>query len=113
MKNVRVTNILTVFDTFQATLAFNFSSWTEPEYNGPFPLWGQAIGWMIMLSSLIVIPVDWIYFVITAEGSFKEVIYMIKSDNRTAASDVRDKAQLLNSYFYSFFSPQNPVMVLN
>ncbi|XP_072015119.1 sodium- and chloride-dependent glycine transporter 1-like [Amphiura filiformis] len=53
-------------------LVFNFFSWTEPQYNGPFPPWGQAIGWMIMLSSLIVIPMDWAFFIWTTPGTYKE-----------------------------------------
>ncbi|XP_072014775.1 sodium- and chloride-dependent glycine transporter 1-like [Amphiura filiformis] len=53
-------------------LAFNFISWTEPQYNGPFPPWGQAIGWMIMLSSLIVIPMDWAFFIWTTPGTYEE-----------------------------------------
>ncbi|XP_072015113.1 sodium- and chloride-dependent glycine transporter 1-like [Amphiura filiformis] len=54
-------------------LAFNFVSWTEPQYNDtPFPDWAVAIGWMIMLSSLLVIPADWTYLLWTTPGTYKE-----------------------------------------
>ncbi|XP_072015115.1 sodium- and chloride-dependent neutral and basic amino acid transporter B(0+)-like [Amphiura filiformis] len=54
-------------------LAFNFVSWKEPQYNDtPFPDWAIAIGWMIMLSSLLVIPADWIYLIWITPGTYKE-----------------------------------------
>ena len=51
----------------------NWISWTEPEYNGEYPLWARAIGWMIMISTLLGIPAHAIFEFIRNKGNFMEV----------------------------------------
>ncbi|XP_071802428.1 sodium- and chloride-dependent glycine transporter 1-like [Asterias amurensis] len=53
-------------------LMFNWMNWTEPTYNGDYPVWARAIGWMMILSSLIWIPVIWIFEFIRSPGSIVE-----------------------------------------
>ncbi|XP_054769817.2 sodium- and chloride-dependent neutral and basic amino acid transporter B(0+)-like [Lytechinus pictus] len=53
-------------------LMFNFLNWQEPSYNGPFPPWARAIGWMVTTCSLIWIPVVIIYEFLMEEGTFME-----------------------------------------
>ena len=48
-------------------------NWEEPEYNGPYPLWGRIIGWLISVSCVIWIPVYIIYEFCKAEGGFQQV----------------------------------------
>ena len=50
-------------------------NWTEPTYNGDYPVWARAIGWMMILSSLIWIPVIWIFEFIRSPGSIVEVSF--------------------------------------
>ena len=57
----------------QGILVFNFVNWTEPEYNGPFPTWARTLGWMMMISSILVIPLDWVYFIWTTPGAYWKV----------------------------------------
>ncbi|XP_071479957.1 sodium- and chloride-dependent neutral and basic amino acid transporter B(0+)-like [Diadema antillarum] len=53
-------------------LMFNFLNWEEPSYNGPFPTWAVAVGWLITLCSLIWIPVVIIYEFVMTPGSLWE-----------------------------------------
>ncbi|XP_022099144.1 sodium- and chloride-dependent glycine transporter 1-like [Acanthaster planci] len=53
-------------------LMFNWMNWSEPSYNGPYPAWAHAIGWMMILSSLIWIPIIINYEFIRTPGSLSE-----------------------------------------
>ncbi|XP_022099145.1 sodium- and chloride-dependent glycine transporter 1-like [Acanthaster planci] len=53
-------------------LMFNWMNWSEPSYNGPYPTWAQAIGWMMILSSLIWIPVVWVFEFIRTPGNLAQ-----------------------------------------
>jgi solute carrier family 6 amino acid transporter-like protein 5/7/9/14 len=53
-------------------LMFNWMNWSEPMYNGDYPTWAQAIGWMMILSSLIWIPVVWVFEFIRTPGSLTQ-----------------------------------------
>ena len=58
---------------------FNWMNWNEPTYNGDYPVWARAIGWMMILSSLIWIPVIWIFEFIRSPGNLAEVRLYQKS----------------------------------
>ncbi|XP_071802583.1 sodium- and chloride-dependent neutral and basic amino acid transporter B(0+)-like [Asterias amurensis] len=60
-------------------LIMNWISWTEPEYNGEYPPWARAIGWMIMISTLLGIPAHAIFEFIRNKGSFMERLRAITS----------------------------------
>ncbi|XP_022105054.1 sodium- and chloride-dependent neutral and basic amino acid transporter B(0+)-like [Acanthaster planci] len=53
-------------------LVFNWVSWTEPEYNGSYPPWARALGWMIMITTLIGIPGHVVFELLRRKGSFME-----------------------------------------
>ncbi|XP_071821966.1 sodium- and chloride-dependent glycine transporter 2-like isoform X2 [Apostichopus japonicus] len=53
-------------------LVFNWTNWSDPEHNGPFPGWARAIGWIIIMATLIWIPIVWIYEFFRTPGSFYE-----------------------------------------
>eukprot|EP00057_Strongylocentrotus_purpuratus_P009660 XP_011664134.1 PREDICTED: sodium- and chloride-dependent neutral and basic amino acid transporter B(0+) isoform X4 [Strongylocentrotus purpuratus] len=60
-------------------LIFNFLNWQEPSYNGPFPSWARAVGWLITTCSLIWIPIVIIYEFLMEEGTFMERWHLISS----------------------------------
>ena len=39
-----------------------------------YPVWGQVIGWVMSLSSIMCIPGVMIFKIVTTEGTFQEVI---------------------------------------
>jgi hypothetical protein len=54
-------------------LLFNWISWTNPTARDyEFPPWAHAIGWMMIASSLIFIPIIWVVEFVRADGSIKE-----------------------------------------
>ncbi|XP_038045589.1 sodium- and chloride-dependent glycine transporter 1-like [Patiria miniata] len=53
-------------------LMFNWMNWSEPTYNGDYPAWARAIGWMMILSSIIWIPVIAIFEFIRTPGSLSD-----------------------------------------
>ncbi|XP_072017386.1 sodium- and chloride-dependent neutral and basic amino acid transporter B(0+)-like [Amphiura filiformis] len=51
---------------------FNFMNWTEPSYNGEYPTWARAIGWMMTMSSVIWIPIIMGFEFVRFDGGIKE-----------------------------------------
>ena len=51
----------------------NWVNWSEPEYNGEYPQWAKALGWLIMITTLIGIPGRVVFVLLRTEGSFREV----------------------------------------
>ncbi|XP_071821795.1 sodium- and chloride-dependent neutral and basic amino acid transporter B(0+)-like isoform X1 [Apostichopus japonicus] len=49
-------------------LMFNFFDWSNPEYNGPYPTWANAIGYLMFMLALIWIPINAVYQFIIADG---------------------------------------------
>jgi len=50
-------------------LMFNWMNWSEPTYNGDYPAWARAIGWLMITSSIIWIPVVWVFEFIRTPGA--------------------------------------------
>ncbi|PIK53171.1 putative sodium- and chloride-dependent glycine transporter 2-like [Apostichopus japonicus] len=50
----------------------NFINWSDPTYNGPYPIWARGIGWMISSSTLMWIPIFIIYRLTSNSGSITE-----------------------------------------
>ncbi|XP_072017751.1 sodium- and chloride-dependent glycine transporter 1-like [Amphiura filiformis] len=48
---------------------FNWLNWVEPSYNGPYPVWARAIGWLITTSAVVWIPVVMVYEFFRNSGS--------------------------------------------
>lgn len=53
-------------------LIFNWTNWSDPEHNGPYPGWARAIGWMIIMATLIWIPIVWVYEFLKTPGTVFE-----------------------------------------
>ncbi|KAJ8022595.1 Sodium- and chloride-dependent glycine transporter 2 [Holothuria leucospilota] len=53
-------------------LIFNFTSWTYPTYNGPYPSWALMISWFINFACFISIPLVIIYNITAASGSIMQ-----------------------------------------
>ncbi|XP_022100182.1 sodium- and chloride-dependent neutral and basic amino acid transporter B(0+)-like [Acanthaster planci] len=54
-------------------LLFNWISWTDPTARDyEFPPWAHAIGWMMITSTLIFIPIVWVWEFIRAEGGVRD-----------------------------------------
>ncbi|XP_038045242.1 sodium- and chloride-dependent GABA transporter 2-like [Patiria miniata] len=52
---------------------FSVVGWKPLEYNDyTFPLWGEGIGWFFALSSIVCIPVYFVYKLATARGTIRE-----------------------------------------
>ncbi|KAJ7380043.1 hypothetical protein OS493_010750 [Desmophyllum pertusum] len=52
---------------------FSLVTYTPLKYDGyEYPVWGQAIGWIMALSSIMCIPVVMIYKIATTPGSFEQ-----------------------------------------
>ncbi|KAJ7380041.1 Sodium- and chloride-dependent creatine transporter 1 [Desmophyllum pertusum] len=52
---------------------FSLVTYKPLEYDGyEYPVWGQAIGWIMALSSIMCIPVVMIYKIATTPGSFEQ-----------------------------------------
>lgn len=58
----------------QIVMLVNFINWSDPTYNGPYPLWARGIGWMISSSTLMWIPIFIIYRLTSNSGSITEVL---------------------------------------
>lgn len=58
----------------QGVFIFSLVTYSPLKYDGyEYPDWGQAIGWIMALSSIACIPVVMIYKLATTPGSFQEV----------------------------------------
>ena len=66
---------------------FNWANWSEPSYNGPYPDWARAIGWMITISSVMWIPIVIIFEFIRSEGGVMEV----SNQETKAEADLRKR----------------------
>lgn len=68
-----------LFDTIlflpeQGVFIFSLVTYSPLKYNGyEYPGWGEAIGWIMALSSIACIPIVMIYKLATTPGSFQEV----------------------------------------
>ena len=61
---------------FQFVLMFNWISWTNPTAKDyEFPPWAHAIGWLMISSTLIFIPIVWVWEFIRAEGTVTDVSF--------------------------------------
>ncbi|XP_072015442.1 sodium- and chloride-dependent glycine transporter 2-like [Amphiura filiformis] len=59
-------------------MIFNFINWSEPTHdNEQYPLWGRTIGWLIIASGLLALPIDWVYKIIKSPGSIVERINLL------------------------------------
>ena len=59
----------------QAVFIFSLVTYSPLKYDDyDYPDWGQAIGWIMALSSIACIPFVMLYKLVTTPGSFKEVI---------------------------------------
>lgn len=69
------TKIIKVFIlTLQFIFIFQFVTYSPLSYDKyKYPAWGQAIGWLLTLSSLSLIPAVMIYRLINTTGTIKEV----------------------------------------
>ena len=66
--------LIYLFFSTQVILITNFANWKDPQYRGPYPSWAVGIGWCMMISSLIVFPIDWIYqFFTSKQDTYLEV----------------------------------------
>ena len=61
--------------SFQATFLFSLIKYTPLTYNKKYtyPWWGDALGWLLALSSMICIPAWSIYKLRTLKGPLREV----------------------------------------
>lgn len=59
----------------QATFLFSLIKYTPLTYNKKYtyPWWGDALGWLLALSSMVCIPAWSFYKLSTLKGSFREV----------------------------------------
>lgn len=59
----------------QATFLFSLIKYTPLTYNKKYkyPWWGDALGWLLALSSMVCIPAWSCYKLSTLKGSFREV----------------------------------------
>lgn len=59
----------------QATFLFSLIKYTPLTYNKKYtyPWWGDALGWLLALSSMVCIPAWGFYKLSTLKGSFREV----------------------------------------
>ncbi|XP_038069555.1 sodium- and chloride-dependent glycine transporter 1-like [Patiria miniata] len=54
-------------------LLFNWISWTDPTAKDyEFPPWAHAIGWLMISSTLIFIPIVWVWEFLRAEGGVRD-----------------------------------------
>lgn len=61
--------------SLQAIFIFSLVTYTPLTYNEySYPVWGQVIGWVMALSSIMCIPGVMIFKVMTIEGTLQEVI---------------------------------------
>ena len=66
----------------QAVFIFILVTYSPLKYDDyDYPDWGQAIGWIMALSSIACIPFVMLYKLVTTPGSFKEVIIIKYFDN--------------------------------
>ena len=58
----------------QGVFIFSLVTYSPLEYNGyKYPDWGETIGWIMALSSIVCIPIVMIYKLATTPGSLREV----------------------------------------
>lgn len=59
----------------QATFLFSLIKYTPLTYNKKYtyPWWGDALGWLLALSSMVCVPAWSIYKLSTLKGPFREV----------------------------------------
>ncbi|XP_033127167.1 sodium- and chloride-dependent neutral and basic amino acid transporter B(0+)-like [Anneissia japonica] len=60
-------------------IVFNWMSWTEPTYNGDYPGWANGIGWCMIISSIMWIPIIWIYELFRGSGTVLERLQQMTS----------------------------------
>ncbi|XP_022094677.1 sodium- and chloride-dependent neutral and basic amino acid transporter B(0+)-like [Acanthaster planci] len=59
-------------------LVVSWVTWTEPEYNDKlYPPWARALGWLILITTLIGIPGQVVFELIRRKGSFLERLRII------------------------------------
>lgn len=60
---------------FQAVFLFHVVNYKPLTYNTvyTYPLWGEALGWMLALSSMLCIPLTVLYKLLRCKGSLREV----------------------------------------
>ncbi|XP_072017753.1 sodium- and chloride-dependent neutral and basic amino acid transporter B(0+)-like [Amphiura filiformis] len=76
-------------------IIFNWANWSEPSYNGEYPPWAQAIGWMLTISVIIWIPVVMVFEFLRSSGSAKERLQTMSKPRGTwgpALQKFRDEA---------------------
>ena len=62
--------------SFQGVFLFSMVKYESIMYEDyKYPVWGEAIGWLVALSSMLCIPIYMIYIVSVTEGSLREVCH--------------------------------------
>lgn len=76
MRSVSITIILYFL---QGTFIYSMVKFKPLVYNNlyEYPAWGEGIGWMLALSSMVFIPGYAIYKIVITPGTLKEVSFQI------------------------------------
>ena len=57
-----------------AIILFSLATWEGVKYDGhPYPVWAEVIGWFMAASSMVWIPVMFVYALLNAKGNIKQV----------------------------------------
>ncbi|XP_035668938.1 sodium- and chloride-dependent GABA transporter 2-like isoform X2 [Branchiostoma floridae] len=58
---------------------FSLVKYQRPTYNKTYtyPPWGEAIGWLMALASMVMIPIGFVYNILTTKGTFSERIHTL------------------------------------
>ncbi len=60
----------------QGVFIFRVATYTPIEYLGyKYPYWGEIIGWLMALSSILVIPSYMVYMFVVTPGSLRHVSF--------------------------------------
>ena len=58
----------------QGVFVFSCVSYSPLEFNGYlYPKWGQALGWLMAVASMLQVPLFFLYKMVTTKGTFREV----------------------------------------
>ncbi|XP_001631770.2 sodium- and chloride-dependent GABA transporter 1 isoform X1 [Nematostella vectensis] len=75
-----------------AIILANLIQWKGVKYNGkPYPGWAELIGWMFMLSSVLMIPAFAIHEIYKRSGTLRErITFLLKPDEEALSKIMRD-----------------------